>query len=102
MKLSSVGITHKAGATLAAIVALSVPALAGPVGPGVPFGMRIGDEVTIAGSGVIVHFNAVVEDSRCPINALCVWPGRLRISLTVSAGVRDTRDIEIDTMGGTA
>jgi hypothetical protein len=91
-----------------AAVALAAAMLAGPaahaatVRPGVPFGMRVGDEVTIADTGIIVRFNEVTEDSRCPIDAICVWAGVLRISLTVSAGVRDTHDIEIDTMGTVA
>jgi hypothetical protein len=91
------------------LAAMSVIAALGAVGaaaataqPGVPFGMRIGDEVTIDETGTIVRFNAVTEDSRCPIDALCVRAGVLRISLTVTSGVQNRRDIEIDTMGGTA
>ena len=81
---------------------LSAPALAAMVQPGVPFGLRLGGEAEIAATGVIVRFSEVLEDSRCPINALCVWSGVLRIALTVSAGVRDTNDIAVDTLGATA
>lgn len=40
---------------------------------------------------------AVIEDSRCPINALCVWAGRLIVRAEVeAAGRRTTHDM---TMG---
>lgn len=46
-----------------------------------------------AGLGEIAHTNglkvrpiAVVEDSRCPINAVCVWAGRLVVRSEVRGG----------------
>lgn len=37
---------------------------------------------------------AVLEDSRCPINARCVWAGQVRLSIRVHLGSGD-RDMEI-------
>ena len=38
----------------------------------------------------------VVEDSRCPINVVCVWAGRLVVRAEVSGGNwRETRDFEL-------
>jgi hypothetical protein len=40
---------------------------------------------------------AVLEDSRCPINARCVWAGRTRLSLRIDLGSRsETREIASD------
>ena len=38
----------------------------------------------------------VVEDSRCPINARCVWAGRLMVRTRIDgAGWRDTADLTL-------
>ncbi|RJY08704.1 hypothetical protein [Aurantiacibacter aquimixticola] len=46
----------------------------------------------------------VVEDSRCPINARCVWAGRLVVEAAIrSDGVAETREMtlgEPELMGG--
>jgi hypothetical protein len=46
---------------------------------------------------VIVEFKDVVEDSRCPMNARCIWEGNARIAIQVSeftAGrLADTYDV---------
>lgn len=40
---------------------------------------------------------AVLEDSRCPMNARCVWAGRVRLSVRIDLGSRsETRDIASD------
>ena len=46
--------------------------------------------------GLRVKPLAIVEDSRCPINVICVWAGRLVVRAEVSAGNwRQTRDLEL-------
>ena len=40
---------------------------------------------------------AVLEDSRCPMNARCVWAGRTRLSVRIELGSRsETREIGSD------
>ena len=40
---------------------------------------------------------AVLEDSRCPMNARCVWAGRTRLSVRIDLGSRsETREIASD------
>lgn len=40
---------------------------------------------------------AVLEDSRCPMNARCVWAGRTRLSVRIDLGARsETREIGSD------
>ncbi len=72
---------------------------------GVPFALRMGARAEIAGTGW-VSFAAVLDDSRCPIDVLCVWGGLARIRLEVgwidSGGVAHLDAIEIDTIGLTA
>jgi hypothetical protein len=44
----------------------------------------------------------VVEDSRCPINARCVWAGRLIVETRIDgAGWRDTADLTLGETYGT-
>ena len=46
--------------------------------------LPLGQTATVAGSQYRVTFRQVTEDSRCPINAVCVWEGRARIEIAVS------------------
>ncbi|MDP9423295.1 MAG: hypothetical protein M3Q19_10795 [Pseudomonadota bacterium] len=56
-----------------------------------------------AGFGEIAYTNglrvrpiAIVEDSRCPINALCVWAGRLVVRSEVRGGAwKKVLDLEL-------
>ena len=50
----------------------------------------LGEEITVSvGQSAqvddrwYIRFEKVVEDSRCPMNARCVWEGNARIALTV-------------------
>ncbi len=54
---------------------------------------RIGESANL-GDGLVVRPLAVVEDSRCPQNARCVWAGRLRLNVSVE-GVGE-REITLD------
>ncbi len=33
--------------------------------------------------GVTIRFDEVIEDSRCPMNARCVWEGNARVAFTL-------------------
>lgn len=47
--------------------------------------------------GPVVTPLAVIEDSRCPMNARCVWAGRTRLSVKIGLGSRsETREIASD------
>jgi len=51
---------------------------------------------------VVVTPLAVVEDSRCPINARCIWAGRLVVRSRIDgAGWRDTADLTLGEPYGT-
>ncbi|WP_324827615.1 hypothetical protein [Qipengyuania zhejiangensis] len=51
---------------------------------------------------VAVTAKRIVEDSRCPINARCVWAGRLIVETRIDgAGWRDTANITLGESYGT-
>lgn len=77
-----------------ALLVATLALMLGCVGPSteVPleqdFQLGLGQTVTIAGTGQQVTFEAVPEDSRCPVDAVCIWAGNARVALRVSsAGV---------------
>jgi hypothetical protein len=55
---------------------------------GEQFELTIGERVTLAEAGISLSFAEVVEDSRCPADAMCVQQGRAVVSgdLTDAAG----------------
>lgn len=56
---------------------------------------KLGQRVNV--DGPYVTPLAVLEDSRCPMNARCVWAGRTRLTVQVDLGSRsETREIGSD------
>ena len=54
--------------------------------------MGLGHTASVGGPKVTVL--AVLEDSRCPMNARCIWAGRVRISARIGLGRGDqTREL---------
>ena len=47
------------------------------------FSLGIGQSASIDGEKLIIKFKAVLEDSRCPINALCAWAGNGKVEFDV-------------------
>jgi hypothetical protein len=41
--------------------------------------------------GTVVTFRQVVSDSRCPINAMCVWAGEATVAITVRRTGQEAR-----------
>ena len=55
---------------------------------------RLGEVAAV--NGVRVRPLSIVEDSRCPINALCVWAGRIVVRTEVRAsGRRQILNLEL-------
>ena len=82
--------------SIAAALALSSCATA-PI-PGPPIrsdGLATFGQPTRVGA-LVVTPQALVEDSRCPINARCVWAGRLILKTRIDgAGWRETVDLTL-------
>jgi len=47
------------------------------------FSLDIGQTATIEGAGLVIRFKAVLEDSRCPGNAVCVWAGNGKVEFDI-------------------
>ncbi len=60
--------------------------------------VRLGETERSATSGIRVNFVSVVEDSRCPPDAQCIWAGRVVIEVTIEAdsGVAMTTQLASD------
>jgi hypothetical protein len=54
-----------------------------PGTPGVTYA-RIGETVTVDGPQVTPL--RVLEDSRCPVNVDCAWPGQVRLEVRIGLG----------------
>jgi hypothetical protein len=59
--------------------------------------LRVGEEKQVQGSVLFLAFGMVVEDSRCPIDAMCVWAGNAMVELGIHAGMGPTHPIRLNT-----
>lgn len=46
----------------------------------------LGESRALPDGSAAVEFLEVLEDSRCPANAMCVWAGRVQVALAVTYG----------------
>lgn len=82
---------------LLAIAIASAMACNNPSGPdavvNVPFQLKAGAIATVP-DGAKLRFDTVRSDSRCPIDAICVWAGDATIAITLmrSSG-NESRDV---------
>jgi hypothetical protein len=58
---------------------LSTLASSPEIKPGEEFDLGIGGMARLAGTGFHVVFDKVLEDSRCPMNARCIWEGNAKV-----------------------
>ena len=47
------------------------------------FSLGIGQTASIEGERLVIKFKAVLEDSRCPVNVVCVWAGNGKVEFEV-------------------
>jgi hypothetical protein len=47
------------------------------------FSLGIGQTATIEGEALVIKFKAVLEDSRCPVNVVCVWAGNGKVEFEI-------------------
>jgi hypothetical protein len=69
-------------AVLGACAATSVP---GPthrtVSSGTDFALKPGESVALDGQSLVLRFDSVVQDARCPRDVLCITEGNARIAV---------------------
>jgi hypothetical protein len=51
--------------------------------------LAVGQSATIA-SGMVLYFERVLSDSRCPSGVACVWEGEVTVALTLSESMGTT------------
>jgi len=56
------------------------------------FELRLGRTAHVTGSELRLTLLAVPEDSRCPIDAVCVWQGNARVALEARLGESGAAD----------
>jgi hypothetical protein len=81
---------------LLGLLALLITACGGSaVRPTEPLDVRVavllGQTALLDRTGLALRFDAVLRDSRCPADALCVRQGEAAITVTLVAGARETR-----------
>jgi len=54
-----------------------------PAPVGEPFVLRYGESVLVPEAQLRIHFREVVDDTRCPIDVLCIAAGNAKIRLEV-------------------
>jgi hypothetical protein len=59
--------------------------------------LRHGEEKRVEGTVLRVGFARVVEDSRCPIDAICVWQGNAAVEIGVAAGMGPSDPLRLNT-----
>jgi hypothetical protein len=62
--------------------------------------VKVGETKTASASGFRVNFVEVLEDSRCPKGANCIWAGRARIQIMLEAKSGAPITVELATIGG--
>jgi hypothetical protein len=56
-----------------------------------------GEEKSVGGSVLSVAFVRVVEDSRCPVDVVCVWAGNAVVELGIRMGMGPTSPLQVNT-----
>ncbi len=50
---------------------------------GKEFSLGIDQTASIEGEKLVIKFKAVLEDSRCPVNVVCVWAGNGKVEFEI-------------------
>ena len=58
--------------------------------------IALGEDVRVVPAGLVIAFDSVLSDSRCPRDVQCVWAGSARVRLTIGqdAGAGQVFDLE--------
>ncbi|MCI0395787.1 MAG: hypothetical protein L0332_28680 [Chloroflexi bacterium] len=62
-----------------------------------PFVLDAGQETFVAGEGLRLRFEGVLEDSRCPTQVNCFWTGQARITVVVEQVGQEPITLEFNT-----
>ncbi|MEO6654770.1 MAG: hypothetical protein ABIO36_01670 [Pyrinomonadaceae bacterium] len=59
--------------------------------------LRVGQQKTADRGKIKIKLISVIEDSRCPINARCIWAGNAKIKISISKGRSAAKTYELNT-----
>jgi hypothetical protein len=90
-----------AGARSSGRVATLPPTSAPAIAVGQPFALRLGETALITEAGLSVTPQQIGEDSRCPVDAYCIWQGRVIVVGVLSLGGQ-AQPFTLGTLGGFA
>lgn len=80
-------------AALAAIAGLATAEI--PIGQ--PFTLAPDEKVLVGDLPLELHFETIAEDSRCPLDAVCIWEGEAVAELRLSSPDRDAENVRLHT-----
>jgi len=78
----------------------SAPEPAAQVFPASDVAVALGDTITLAQTGLRIGFREVASDSRCPVDAVCIWSGNAEIVLDLLAPPLPVRTGRLNTDSG--
>ena len=58
--------------------------------------VRINQQKAVSGTKLKIKFIAMVEDSRCPTDANCIWAGNAKIKIRVSKNGKAAKTFELN------
>ncbi|HZD03403.1 MAG TPA: hypothetical protein VE173_00750 [Longimicrobiales bacterium] len=58
--------------------------------------LPLGQEVMVEGTIVRLVFTRVLEDSRCPVDVVCVWQGNAAVEVGIAAGMGPTAPLHLN------
>ncbi len=66
---------------------------------GEEFVLAVGESAEVAGTNLVITFREVLDDSRCPSDALilCVWEGDASVTVRAQAALNEPGDLELHT-----
>ena len=64
---------------------------------GQEFNLPVGQSVTIQGENLVIKFESVIADSRCPRGAQCIWAGEAIATLIVTQSGYDSATLVVQT-----
>lgn len=59
--------------------------------------LSVGTTLNISSESLRVRFDSVSEDSRCPENTVCIWPGNARVHCTITKNQSSKQPIVLNT-----
>jgi hypothetical protein len=62
------------------------------------FSLRRGELASVDGGNLLITFLAVIEDSRCPADVVCVWQGDAAMTFRIERATAQAPFVALDTL----